>query len=312
MESPGTVVIRCQHTHRSRALRIPDVLANGKRRKGFVMAVKHLKPTSAGRRWQTISDFAEITCTKPEKSLLEPLPKKAGRNNQGRITTRHQGGGVKRRYRRIDFKRNKDGVPAKVATIEYDPNRSARIALLHYVDGEKRYILCPKGLQVGDTVMSGSDADIKPGNALPLADIPVGTLIHAVEFQPGKGAAIARSAGNSCQLMGKEGKYAIVRMPSSEMRRILITCRATVGEVGNADHANIVIGKAGRKRHMNVRPTVRGTVMNPVDHPHGGGEGKNHTSGRPSVTPWGKPTKGYRTRKKNKASNSLIIRRRKK
>ena len=254
------------------------------------MAVKHLKPTSAGRRWQTISDFAEITTNKPEKSLLEPLPKKAGRNNQGRITVRHQGGGVKRRYRRIDFKRNKDGVPAKVATIEYDPNRSARIALLHYVDGEKRYILCPKGLQVGDTVLSGSDADIKPG----------------------KGAAIARSAGNSCQLMGKEGKYAILRMPSSEMRRVLITCRATVGEVGNAEHSNIVIGKAGRKRHMNVRPTVRGTVMNPVDHPHGGGEGKNHTSGRPSVTPWGKPTKGYRTRKKNKASNSLIIRRRKK
>ena len=257
------------------------------------MAVKHLKPTSAGRRWQTISDFSEITCTKPEKSLLEPLPKKAGRNNNGRITTRHQGGGVKRRYRVIDFKRNKDGVPAKVATIEYDPNRSARIALLHYADGEKRYILAPKGLEVGQTIMSGSDADIKPGNALPLADIPVGTLIHAVEFQPGKGAAIAR-------------------MPSSEMRRILVTCRATVGEVGNADHANIVIGKAGRKRHMNVRPTVRGTVMNPVDHPHGGGEGKNHTSGRPSVTPWGKPTKGLRTRKKKKVSNQHIIRRRKK
>ena len=256
------------------------------------MAVKHLKPTSAGRRWQTISDFSEITCTKPEKSLLEPLPKKAGRNNNGRITTRHQGGGVKRRYRVIDFKRNKDGVPAKVATIEYDPNRSARIALLHYADGEKRYILAPKGLEVGQTIMSGSDADIKPGNALPLADIPVGTLIHAVEFQP--------------------GKCAIVRMPSSAVRRILVTCRATVGEVGNADHANIVIGKAGRKRHMNVRPTVRGTVMNPVDHPHGGGEGKNHTSGRPSVTPWGKPTKGLRTRKKKKVSNQHIIRRRKK
>ena len=287
-------------------------MANGFLLKGIVMAVKHLKPTSAGRRWQTISDFSEITCTKPEKSLLEPLPKKAGRNNNGRITTRHQGGGVKRRYRVIDFKRNKDGVPAKVATIEYDPNRSARIALLHYADGEKRYILAPKGLEVGQTVMSGSDADIKPGNALPLADIPVGTLIHAVEFQPGKGAAIARSAGNSCQLMGKEGKYAIVRMPSSEMRRILITCRATVGEVGNAEHSNIVIGKAGRKRKMNVRPTVRGTVMNPVDHPHGGGEGKNHTSGRPSVSPWGKPSKGFRTRKKKKVSNALIIRRRKK
>ena len=275
------------------------------------MAVKHLKPTSAGRRWQTISDFAEITCTTPEKSLLEPLSKKAGRNNHGHITVRHQGGGHKRQYRRIDFKRNKDGVPAKVATIEYDPNRSARIALLHYVDGEKRYILAPKGLKVGDTVVSGAGADIKPGNAMPLSEIPVGTLIHAIEFQPGKGAAIARSAGTACQLMGKEGKYAIVRMPSSEMRRILVTCRATVGEVGNAEHSNIVIGKAGRKRNRGVRPTVRGTVMNPVDHPHGGGEGKNHTSGRPSVTPWGKPTKGYRTRKK-KVSNDLIIRRRKK
>ena len=275
------------------------------------MAVKHLKPTSAGRRWQTISDFAEITCTTPEKSLLEPLSKKAGRNNHGHITVRHQGGGHKRQYRRIDFKRNKDGVPAKVATIEYDPNRSARIALLHYGDGEKRYILAPKGLKVGDTVVSGAGADIKPGNAMPLSEIPVGTLIHAIEFQPGKGAAIARSAGTACQLMGKEGKYAIVRMPSSEMRRILVTCRATVGEVGNAEHSNIVIGKAGRKRNMGVRPTVRGTVMNPVDHPHGGGEGKNHTSGRPSVTPWGKPTKGYRTRKK-KVSNDLIIRRRKK
>ena len=222
------------------------------------MAVKHLKPTSAGRRWQTISDFAEITCTTPEKSLLEPLPKKAGRNNNGRITVRHQGGGVKRRYRRIDFKRNKDGVPAKVATIEYDPNRSARIALLHYVDGEKRYILAPKGPDGGrHGPASGEGADIKPGNALPLSEIPVGTLIHAIEFQPGKGAAIARSAGCACQLMGKEGKYAILRMPCSEMRRVLITCRATVGEVGNADHANIVIGKAGRKRHMNVRPTVR-------------------------------------------------------
>ena len=276
------------------------------------MAVKHLKPTSAGRRWQTISDYAEVTRSTPEKSLLEALPKKAGRNHSGHITVRHQGGGNKRRYRRIDFKRNKDGVPAKVAHIEYDPNRTARIALLHYADGEKRYILCPKGLKQGDTVISGLGADIKPGNAMPLSEIPVGTLIHAIEFQPGKGAAIARSAGTACQLMGKEGKYAIVRMPSSEMRRILVTCRATVGEVGNAEHSNIVIGKAGRKRNMGVRPTVRGTVMNPVDHPHGGGEGKNHTSGRPSVTPWGKPTKGYRTRKKKKVSNDLIIRRRKK
>ena len=275
------------------------------------MGVKHLKPTSAGRRFQTISDFSEITTTKPEKSLLRPLPKKAGRNNNGRITTRHQGGGVKRQYRIIDFKRNKDGVPAKVATIEYDPNRSARIALLHYVDGAKAYILCPKGLNVGDTVVSGADADIKPGNALPLANIPVGTLIHAVEFQPGKGAAIARSAGNSCQLMGKDNGYAVLRMPSSELRRVLLTCRATVGEVGNADHSNITIDKAGRKRKMNVRPTVRGTVMNPVDHPHGGGEGKNHTSGRPSVSPWGKPSKGAKTRNPKKASNRLIIRRRK-
>ena len=276
------------------------------------MAVKHLKPTSPGRRWQTISDFSEITCTKPEKSLLEPLPVKAGRNNSGTITVRHQGGRVKRQYRVIDFKRKKDGVPAKVATIEYDPNRSARIALLHYVDGEKRYILCPKGLNVDDIVTSGAGSDTKPGNALPLSEIPVGTLIHAVEFMPGKGAAIARSAGNSCQLMGKEGKYAIIRMPSSEMRRVLITCRATVGEVGNADHSNIVIGKAGRHRKMGVRPTTRGTVMNPVDHPHGGGEGKSHTSGRTSLSPWGNMPKGHRTRKKKKTSNALIIRRRKK
>ena len=275
------------------------------------MGVKHLKPTSAGRRWQTVSDFSEITCTTPEKSLLEPLPKKAGRNNNGRITTRHQGGRVKRKYRRIDFKRNKDGVPAKVATIEYDPNRSARIALLHYVDGAKAYILAPKGLKVGDTVISGPGADIKPGNALPLSEIPVGTLVHAIEFQPGKGAAIARSAGTSVQLMGKEGKYAILRMPSSEMRRVLVTCRATVGEVGNADHSNIRIGKAGRNRYKGIRPTVRGTVMNPVDHPHGGGEGKNHTSGRPSVSPWGKPSKGAKTRDPTKGSNRLIIRRRK-
>lgn len=276
------------------------------------MGVKQYKPTSPGRRFQTVSDFAEITTDKPEKSLLAPLHKKAGRNNKGRVTTRHQGGGNKRRYRIIDFKRNKDNVPAKVATIEYDPNRSARIALLHYVDGEKRYILHPKGLKVGDMVVSGMGQDIKPGNAMPLSEIPVGTLIHAVELQPGKGAALARSAGTSIQLMGKEGKYAILRMPSSEMRRVLLTCRATIGEVGNAEHANIKIGKAGRNRWKGVRPTVRGTVMNPVDHPHGGGEGKNHTSGRPSVTPWGKPTKGLRTRKKKKVSNQHIIRRRKK
>ena len=274
------------------------------------MAVRHLKPTSAGRRWQTVSDFKEITSTKPEKSLLEPLNKKAGRNNNGRIT-RHQGGGTKRKYRRIDFKRKKDDVPAKVATIEYDPNRSARIALLHYVDGAKAYILAPQGLKVGDKVISGKkDVDIKPGNAMPLSEIPVGTLVHAVEFQPGKGAAMARAAGTSVQLMGKDGAYAVLRMPSSELRRVLVTCRATIGEVGNAEHSNIVIGKAGRNRWRGVRPTVRGTVMNPVDHPHGGGEGKNHTSGRPSVTPWGIPTKGKKTRDPKKASNHLIIRRR--
>lgn len=276
------------------------------------MGVRKYKPSSPGRRFQTVSDFAEITTTTPEKSLLEPLPKKAGRNNYGRITTRHQGGGHKRKYRKIDFKRRKDGIPAKVASIEYDPNRSARIALLNYADGAKAYILQPKGLKVGDTVESGPEADIKPGNALPLANIPVGTLVHAVEFQPGKGAAMARSAGTGIQLMGKEGGYAILRMPSSEMRRVLLDCRATVGEVGNAEHSNIRIGKAGRKRWMGVRPTVRGTVMNPVDHPHGGGEGKNKSAGRHPVTPWGIPTKGHRTRNPKKASGRLIIRRRKK
>ncbi len=276
------------------------------------MGLKKYKPTSPGRRFQTVSDFADITTSTPEKSLLEPVHKKGGRNNNGRITTRHQGGGHKRRYRRIDFKRNKDGVPAKVATIEYDPNRSARIALLHYADGEKRYILAPQKLTVGATVMSGSDADIKPGNALPLKDIPTGTVVHAIELQPGKGAAMARSAGTSAQLMAKEGGYAILRMPSSEMRRVLATCRATVGAVGNAEHEGISIGKAGRNRWKGVRPTVRGTVMNPVDHPHGGGEGKNKTAGRHPVSPWGVPTKGHRTRKKGKASDRLIVRRRKK
>ena len=276
------------------------------------MGVKQYKPTSPGRRFQTVSDFAEITTDKPEKSLLAPLPKKAGRNNYGRVTTRHQGGGNKRRYRIIDFKRDKDGIPAKVATIEYDPNRNARIALLHYVDGEKRYILHPKGLKVGDKIESGVNADIKPGNALPLSAIPVGTTIHAIELQPGKGAAIARAAGTSVQLMAKEGKYAILRMPSSEMRRVLLTCRATIGEVGNAEFSNIKVGKAGRNRWKGIRPTVRGTVMNPVDHPHGGGEGKNKSSGRHPVSPWGQPAKGHRTRNKKKASNRLIIRRRKK
>ncbi|MCL2807123.1 MAG: 50S ribosomal protein L2 [Coriobacteriia bacterium] len=276
------------------------------------MAVKQYKPTSPGRRFQSVSDFSEITSTTPEKSLLRPLPKKAGRNNYGRITTRHQGGGHKRKYRIIDFKRTKDGVPAKVASVEYDPNRSARIALLHYADGAKAYILHPRGLKVGDVVTSGSESDIKPGCTLQLGDIPVGTLVHAVELQPGKGAALARSAGSSIQLMGKEGKYAIIRMPSHEMRRVLATCRATVGEVGNAEHSNIKIGKAGRKRWLGVRPTVRGTVMNPVDHPHGGGEGKNKSAGRHPVSPWGVPTKGHRTRNKKKASSRLIIRRRKK
>jgi large subunit ribosomal protein L2 len=276
------------------------------------MGLKKYKPTSPGRRHQTVSDFAEITRATPEKSLLAPLHNTGGRNNNGRITTRHQGGGHKRRYRLIDFKRTKDGVPAKVATIEYDPNRTARIALLHYADGEKRYILCPQKLNVGDTVMSGPGADIKPGNCLPLSDIPTGTVVHAVEMQPGRGAAMARSAGTSIQLMAKEGKMAILRMPSSEMRMVALTCRATIGTVGNAEQEGITIGKAGRNRWAGKRPTVRGTAMNPVDHPHGGGEGKNKSAGRHPVTPWGVPTKGHRTRNKKKASSQLIIRRRKK
>jgi large subunit ribosomal protein L2 len=276
------------------------------------MALKKYKPTSPGRRFQSVSDFAEITRKDPEKSLLAPLHKTGGRNNNGRITTRHQGGGHKRQYRIIDFKRKKDGVPAKVATIEYDPNRSARIALLHYADGEKRYILAPAKLSVGDTVTSGPGSDIKPGNCLALADIPTGTVVHAIEMQPGRGAALARSAGTSCQLMAKEGVNAILRMPSSEMRMVPLTCRATVGVVGNAEHEGISIGKAGRNRWLGKRPTVRGTAMNPVDHPHGGGEGKNKSAGRHPVTPWGVPTKGHRTRNKKKASSSMIIRRRKK
>jgi large subunit ribosomal protein L2 len=276
------------------------------------MALRKYKPTSPGRRFQSVSDFAEITRSEPEKSLLAPLHRTGGRNNNGRITTRHQGGGHKRRYRMIDFKRRKDGVPAKVATIEYDPNRSARIALLHYADGEKAYILCPAKLSVGDTVVSGPGSDIKPGNALPLSDIPTGTVVHAVELQPGKGAAMARSAGTSIQLMAKEGTMAILRMPSSEMRMVSLVCRATIGVVGNAEHDGISIGKAGRNRWKGIRPTVRGTAMNPVDHPHGGGEGKNKSAGRHPVTPWGVPTKGHRTRNKKKASSALIIRRRKK
>ncbi len=274
------------------------------------MAIKKYKPTSPGRRGMTVSAFEEITCTTPEKSLLSVLTSKAGRNVHGRITVRHRGGGVKRKYRIIDFKRNKDGIPAKVATIEYDPNRTANIALLHYADGEKRYILAPYGLKVGDSILSGEGADIKPGNALCLNDIPMGTLIHNIELSPGKGGQLVRSAGNSAQLMAKEGKYAQVRLPSGEVRMILLTAKATIGQVGNIDQNNISIGKAGRMRHMGFRPTVRGSVMNPNDHPHGGGEGKSPI-GRPGpVTPWGKPALGYKTRKKKNQSNKYIVRRR--
>jgi large subunit ribosomal protein L2 len=260
----------------------------------------------------TVSSFEEITRKEPEKSLLVTLKSKAGRNEAGRITVRHQGGGEKRKYRIIDFKRNKDGVPAKVAAIEYDPNRSANIALLHYVDGEKRYILCPNGLKAGDTIVSGEGADIKVGNALQLRHIPVGTVIHNIELYPGKGGQLVRSAGNSAQLMAKEGNYAQVRLPSGEVRMVRVECKATIGQVGNLEHENISIGKAGRKRHMGIRPTVRGSVMNPVDHPHGGGEGRAPI-GRPSpVTPWGVPTMGYKTRKKKKASDKYIVKRRNK
>jgi large subunit ribosomal protein L2 len=271
------------------------------------MAVKKFKPTSPGRRFMAISSFEEITKSKPEKSLLEPLPRKGGRNNKGRITTRHQGGGHKRRYRTIDFKRVKDGVPARVAGIEYDPNRSARIALLHYVDGAKAYILAPSRLRVGAMVESGPAADIKPGNALPLANIPTGTLVHNVELRPGQGGRMARSAGASVQLVAKDGDYAVLRVPSGELRRVLLTCRATVGEVGNSDHANQSSGKAGRSRRLGKRPAVRGSAMNPVDHPHGGGEGKSK-GGRHPVTPWGVPTLGKRTRRKHKESDKLIVR----
>ena len=270
------------------------------------MAVKKYKPTSAGRRQMATSSFEEVTRSQPEKSLLEPLKKTGGRNNHGSITTRHQGGGHKRRYRRIDFKRVKDGVPAKVAAIEYDPNRSARIALLHYVDGAKAYILSPLGLRVGASVQSGQGADIRPGNALPLADIPTGTVVHAVELRPGQGAKLARSAGSGIQLVAKDAPYGVLRLPSGEMRRVLLTCRATVGQVGNADHANESSGKAGRSRWLGKRPSVRGTAMNPVDHPHGGGEGKS--KGNHPVTPWGVPTIGKRTRRKHKESDRLIVR----
>jgi large subunit ribosomal protein L2 len=271
------------------------------------MALKKYKPTSPGRRFMAVSGFEDITKSEPEKSLLEPLTKKGGRNNRGRITTRHQGGGHKRRFRAVDFKRTKDGVPAKVAAIEYDPNRSARIALLHYADGAKAYILAPARLRVGSVVESGPDADIKPGNALPLANIPTGTLVHAVELKPGQGARMARSAGSAIQLVAKDGADGVLRLPSGELRRVLLTCRATVGQVGNTDHANQASGKAGRSRWLGKRPTVRGSAMNPVDHPHGGGEGKSK-GGRHPVTPWGVPTLGKRTRRKHKESDKLIVR----
>ena len=274
------------------------------------MGIKVYKPTTNGRRNMTSLDFAEITTSTPEKSLLVSLKNKAGRNNNGRITVRHQGGGHKRQYRIIDFKRTKDNIPAKVATIEYDPNRSSRIALLNYADGEKRYILAPNGLKVGDVVFSGPESDIKPGNCLPLANIPDGTQIHNIELKIGKGGQIVRSAGTSAQLMGKDNGYAILRLPSGEMRRVRQECRATVGVVGNADHSNLVIGKAGRHRWMGVRPGNRGVVMNPCDHPHGGGEGKSPVGRKHPVTPWGKPAHGVKTRDKKKASNSLIIKRR--
>lgn len=274
------------------------------------MAVKEFKPYSPGRRTMSVASFAEITTDKPERSLLEPLKRMAGRNQQGKMTVRHRGGGHKRMYRVIDFKRNKDGVPAKVASIEYDPNRTAYIALLHYADGEKRYIVAPHGLKVGDRVVSGSEADIKPGNALPLLNIPVGTVVHNVELKIGKGGQMARSAGTSVQLMAREGGYALLRLPSGELRRVRVECRATIGQVGNLEHENISIGKAGRSRWLGFRPANRGVVMNPNDHPHGGGEGRSPVGRKYPVTPWGKIAIGGKTRKK-KASDRLIVKRRK-
>ena len=274
------------------------------------MPSKKYKPTTPGRRGMSSLTFEEITTNKPEKSLVVPLKSKGGRNNNGRITTRHQGGGHKRSYRLIDFKRNKDGIPAKVATIEYDPNRSANIALLHYVDGEKRYILAPKGLTVGTTVVSGKDADIKVGNCLEMKDMPEGTFIHNVELKPGKGGQLARSAGCSAQILGIEEKYVTVRLSSGEVRKILANCRATVGVVGNEDHSLVNIGKAGRNRWKGIRPTVRGSVMNPNDHPHGGGEGRTPIGRKSPMTPWGKKAMGVKTRKTKKASDKLIVRRR--
>lgn len=274
------------------------------------MAIKKFKPTSPALRQMTVLISDEITTNQPEKSLLVSLKKNSGRNAHGKITVRHRGGGNRRKYRIIDFKRNKDGIPAKVATVEYDPNRTANIALLNYADGEKRYILAPVGIKVGDTLMSGPESDIKPGNALALKNMPVGTIIHNIELKPGKGAQLVRSAGVSAQLMAKEGTKALLRLPSGEMRYVAIDCKATIGQVGNAEHGNVVIGKAGRVRHMGIRPTVRGSVMNPCDHPHGGGEGRAPIGRSGPVTPWGKPALGYKTRKKNKASNKLIVSRR--
>ncbi len=273
------------------------------------MGIRGFKPYTPGRRFMTIPTYEEITKTEPEKSLVVPLKKKAGRNNTGRVTMRHRGGGNKRLYRIVDFKRDKIGIPGKVAAIEYDPNRSARLALIHYADGEKRYILWPVGLNVGDTVMAGPDADIKPGNALKIKDIPVGTFIHNIELKPGGGGKLVRSAGTAAQIMAKEGKYAHIRLPSGEIRLVLQECMATVGQVGNIEHENIVFGKAGKSRWLGIRPYVRGMTMNPVDHPLGGGEGRSKSNKHP-VSPWGTPAKGYRTRKKRKLSSKYIVRRR--
>mgnify|MGYP000858285517 CR=1 FL=1 len=275
------------------------------------MSVRNFKPTSPGLRQMTVSTFEEITKKEPEKSLVISLNKSGGRNSQGKITIRHRGGGAKRKYRIIDFKRDKDGIPGKVAAIEYDPNRTANIALIHYVDGEKRYILAPHKLKVGDVIESGENADIKVGNALKLKNIPVGTTVHNVELKPGKGAQMVRSAGAEAQLMAKEGKYAQLRLPSGEFRMVSVECRATIGQVGNISHELMTIGKAGRNRHLGIRPTVRGSVMNPVDHPHGGGEGRTPIGMPSPMTPWGKPALGVKTRKKNKKSNDYIVRRRK-
>jgi large subunit ribosomal protein L2 len=276
------------------------------------VALKKYKPVSPGRRFATASDFSVLTKKAPEKSLTASLSKTGGRNNNGRVTRRHSGGGHKRLYRIIDFKRNKDNIPARVIAIEYDPNRSARIALIQYVDGEKKYIIAPLDLKVGNTVLSGENIDIVTGNCLPLKNIPVGTIVHNIELKPGKGAEMARSAGSAAQVLAKEGLYAQIKLPSNEVRMVDLNCRACIGQVGNLDHGIIRLGKAGRNRWLGIRPSVRGTAMNPHDHPHGGGEGKNKSAGRNPVTPWGKPTLGYKTRKKNKASNKFIVRKRKK